>query len=126
MNRKPTDPIIPLAEDIRSNRVVFSESNAFLRSARDAVFAWDARDFITMLRQSKTDAAKRKTLRHIAENLQQRGLYSSKIAIGAVEQMVLSKLFRYAGDSEWDAFADQHAGPSYRALVPYRNAIAKV
>jgi hypothetical protein len=126
MNRKPTEPVIPPAGDIISNRVVFSESNTFLRSARDAVFAWDARDLLALLRQSKTDSAKRKTLRHIAENMQQRGLYSSKIAIGAVEQMVLTKLFRYTGDSEWESFADKHAGSSYRALVPYRNAIEKI
>jgi hypothetical protein len=120
-------------QTFRIHRAKFTESNAFLRSARNGTFERLHQEYRNALRWPTADAEKRKALRELALSLQEAGLYSSKIGVDAVEHMVLTKLYRYwcvtdLGDPRdnktWTRFADDHAGPSYTRGTPYRIAVA--
>lgn len=121
------------AHTLRMHRESFTESNTFLRSARNGTFARLHQTYLNTLRWPTADAEKRRTLRELALGLQEARLYSAKIGIDSVEHMVLTKLFRYwcltdSGNPRdivtWNRFADDHAGPSYTRGIPYRIATA--
>lgn len=110
----------------------FTESNAILRSARDRRFDRGSKVYLKRLRGPQSDAAKRKTLRALALELQTFGFYSTKTPLVSLERAILTKLYTHECQEKgvsktsfknWRAFCDNHAGPSYLNDVPYRLAV---